>query len=170
VFIGDAGLKLIHVALIAPPGVTCKCKKQVMETTNQGTITVHTTVNAPIEKVWECFTKPAHISHWNFASDEWHAPAADNDLREGGKFVYRMEAKDGSMGFDFWGIYEVVRVNEYLQYVLGDDRQVKIEFKETGNGTEITETFEPEQTNTIELQRGGWQAILDNFKRYTESL
>jgi uncharacterized protein YndB with AHSA1/START domain len=81
-----------------------------------------------------------------------------------------MEAKDGSMGFDFWGIYEVVRENEYIQYVLGDDRQVKIEFKETDNGTVITETFEPEQTNTIELQRGGWQAILDNFKRYTESL
>ena len=139
-----------------------------METKNQ-TITVETTVNAPVEKVWEYFTGPQHVEKWNAASDEWHNPRAENDLRVGGKFVYRMEAKDGSFGFDFGGTYDVVNENEYIEYSLGDGRKVKISFSANGNETKVVETFDAEGTHSIEMQRGGWQAILDNFKKYTEA-
>ena len=140
-------------------------------TTNTLTkITVDTTVNAPVEKVWEAWTKPEHIVKWNYASDDWHSPWAKTDFREGGNFSARMEAKDGSMGFDFGGIYNVIRTNEYIEYTIGDGRNVQVTFTKQGKATKVVETFEAESTNSIELQRGGWQAILDNFKKYTESI
>ena len=136
-----------------------------METT---VIKVECLIDAPIKKVWDCFTKPEHIVNWNFASDDWHSPKADNDLRVGGKFSSRMEAKDGSFGFDFWGIYDVVEDKKNIEYTLGDSRKVKISFAEEGDKTNLVETFEAESTNSIELQQGGWQAILNNFKKYVE--
>lgn len=136
---------------------------------NKTTITVATTVNAPVEKVWEFWTKPEHIMQWNNASDDWHTPRSENDLREGGKFSSTMAAKDGSFSFDFWGIYDQVRNNEYIAYTLGDDRKVSVTFLGEGNQTQITESFEAEQQNPIEMQQAGWQAILNNFKRYTEA-
>ncbi len=133
------------------------------------TIAVKTTVNAVIEKVWEFWTLPEHIIKWNSASPDWHTPAATNDLQIGGKFTSRMEAKDGSMGFDFWGIYDVIKPNELIEYTLGDDRKVSVAFTSNSLETTIIETFEAETENTIELQKGGWQAILNNFKTYTEA-
>jgi len=140
-----------------------------METTNATNITVETTVNAPIEKVWSYFTQPQHVKNWNNASDDWHTPRAENDLQVGGNFVYRMEAKDGSFGFDFGGTYDAVNENEYLEYTIGDGRKVKISFIPQGTSTKVVETFEAETTNSVELQRTGWQSILDNFKKYTEA-
>lgn len=139
-----------------------------METTNQ-IISVETTVKAPIEKVWEFWTGTQHVKQWNTALESWHTPKAENDLRVGGKFVYRMEAKDGSFGFDFGGIYDQVRENEYIEYTLEDGRKVTISFTSQGNETKVVETFEPETENPVDMQRGGWQAIMDNFKKYTES-
>ena len=135
---------------------------------NRETIIINTTVNAPIEKVWKYFNDPEHIKKWNNASEDWHTTSAENDLRPGGKFSYRMEAKNGSFGFDFYGIYDEVKLYDSIAYTLGDDRKVKITFVSEGNKTEITESFEAEATNSTELQRAGWQSILDNFKRYTE--
>lgn len=140
-----------------------------METMNKTTITVNATINAPIEKVWKYWTEPDHIVHWNNASDDWYTPWVKADFREGGNFVARMEARDGSMGFDFGGTYNVLRTNEYIEYTIGDGRKVQVQFSDTGNKTKVVETFEAEDQNSIELQRGGWQAILDNFKKYTES-
>ena len=131
-------------------------------------ITVETLVNAPIEKVWEFWTKPEHITHWNNASEDWHTTRAENDLRIGGKFLSRMEAKDGSFGFDFEGIYDEVLTNEKISYTLLDDRKVTITFSPTENGVQVTETFEAETENKLELQKFGWQAILTNFKNYVE--
>jgi uncharacterized protein YndB with AHSA1/START domain len=139
-----------------------------MTSTIKTTITVKTTVNAPVEKVWTFWTLPEHITQWNNASDDWHTPSATNDLRSGGKFTCRMEAKDGSFGFDFWGIYDEVKTNELIAYTMGDGRKAKIVFTSQGNTTKVVETFEAETENTIELQRGGWQNILDNFKKYAE--
>jgi len=140
-----------------------------METTTAKTITVENTVNARVSKVWDYWIKPEHITRWNNASDDWHTPWAKADFREGGTFTARMEAKDGSMGFDFGGVYDVIRPNEYIEYTIGDGRKVKVSFASQGNATKVTESFEAENTNSEELQRGGWQAILDNFKKYTES-
>jgi len=140
-----------------------------MATDNKTAITVENTVKAPVEKVWELWKEPEHIKKWANASDDWHTPHAENDLKTGGKFLSRMEAKDGSFGFDFGGVYDEVRKNEYIEYTIGDGRKVKITFKPLGNETRITETFEAENENPIEMQRGGWQAILDNFKKYAES-
>jgi len=140
-----------------------------METANRTSITVESTINAPIEKVWTYWTEPKHVKNWNNASDDWHTPHGENDLRTGGKFVYRMEARDGSFGFDFGGIYDVVRENEYIEYTLGDGRKVKVNFTGQDNATRVVETFEAETTNPIEMQKTGWQAILDNFKKYTEA-
>ncbi len=137
--------------------------------TEEKTISVSTTVNAPVEKVWNSWTRPEHIINWNNASPDWHTPKAENDLRPGEKFNYRMEAKDGSFGFDFWGVYDVVKPNEYIEYTMGDGRKAKIIFTSLDNKTKIDEIFEAETENSIELQKGGWQAILDNFKKYTES-
>ena len=140
-----------------------------METLNKTSITVETTVNAPIEKVWNYWGKPEHITQWCQASDDWHAPYADNDLKTDGKFKTTMAAKDGSFSFDFEGVYSKVEKHKLIEYEMGDGRKVKVEFEDQGNSTHITETFDPEDTNPIEMQRGGWQAILDNFKKYTES-
>ena len=140
-----------------------------METKNATNITVEATVNAPVEKVWSYFTQPQHVKNWNNASDDWHTPRAENDLQVGGNFVYRMEAKDGSFGFDFGGTYDAVKENEYLEYTIGDGRKVKISFIPQGTSTKVVETFEAETTNSVELQRTGWQSILDNFKKYTEA-
>jgi uncharacterized protein YndB with AHSA1/START domain len=139
-----------------------------METTQHTAITVETTIKAPVEKVWKYWSAPAHITQWCSASDDWHTPSAENDLQTGGKFSTRMEAKDGSFGFDFGGVYDEVRENEYIEYTLGDGRKVIIEFTPTGKDTRVVETFDMENTHSEEMQRGGWQAILDNFKKYTE--
>jgi uncharacterized protein YndB with AHSA1/START domain len=132
------------------------------------TITVETLVQAPIDKVWEFWTKPEHITQWNHASEDWHTTRAENDLRIGGKFLSRMEAKDGSFGFDFEGIYDSIITNEKISYTLLDDRKVTITFLSTENGVQIIETFEAENENSLELQKVGWQAILKNFKNYVE--
>lgn len=136
---------------------------------DQSIITVATTVNAPLDTIWMAWTEPKHITKWNAASEDWHTPTAENDLRPGGKFNSRMEARDESFGFDFGGTYDEVKTNELIRYTLGDGRKVEITFKNHGKGVKITESFEPESTNPIEMQKGGWQAILDNFKKYVES-
>ncbi len=140
-----------------------------METKNNTTITVESTVQAPVEKVWRYWSEPAHITNWCQASDDWHVPAADNDLREGGKFSTTMAAKDGSMSFDFGGVYTRVSTHKLIEYTMGDGRNVSVGFSDDAGSTKIIETFDPENTNPLELQRSGWQAILDNFKRYTEA-
>jgi uncharacterized protein YndB with AHSA1/START domain len=132
-------------------------------------ITVANNVKAPVEKVWEYWTAPDHITKWNNASDDWHSPRAENDVREGGKFNIRMEAKDGSMGFDFGGIYDKVVPNKTIEYTMGDGRKVSVIFDQKDNETQVVESFEAESQNPVEMQRGGWQAILDNFKNYVES-
>jgi uncharacterized protein YndB with AHSA1/START domain len=134
----------------------------------QTTITIDAIVNAPVEKVWKFWTEPGHITKWNSASDDWHSPYAENDLKAGGKFLSRMEAKDGSFGFDFGGVYDEVRTYELIAYTLGDGRKVKIEFSSKANETKIVEIFEAENVNSIEIQRTGWQSILNNFKKYSE--
>jgi uncharacterized protein YndB with AHSA1/START domain len=140
-----------------------------MTTHDKTVITVENTINAPVEKVWEYWTRPEHITQWNNASDDWHTTRAENDLRAGGSFVSRMEAKDGSFGFDFGGVYDAITTNEYIEYTIGDGRKVKITFTANGNKTKVIESFEAESTNSIEMQQGGWQNILDNFKKYTEA-
>ena len=131
-------------------------------------ITVETTVNAPAEKVWRLWTESEHIRNWNNASDDWHTPKAVNDLRAGGHFSFTMAAKDGSFGFDFAGVYDEVVENQRIAYTIGDGRKVEVTFKGTGDKTAITETFEAENINSRDMQRQGWQAILDNFKKYAE--
>jgi uncharacterized protein YndB with AHSA1/START domain len=139
-----------------------------METVNTTVITVEATVNAPIEKVWKYWTEPQHVKNWNAASVDWHTTRAENDLRVGGNFTFRMEAKDGSFGFDFGGTYDAVRENEYIEYTLGDGRKVKTYFMNENNATKVVETFDAENTHPVEFQKAGWQAILDNFKKYSE--
>lgn len=141
-----------------------------MANQNLGYITVKATVNAPIEVVWRIWNDPHHITQWNNASDDWHTPKAENDLKTGGKFSFTMAAKDGSMSFDFGGTYTLVKEFEIIEYELEDKRKVKIQFKSNGNSVDIIEAFEPESENTLELQEMGWQAILTNFKNYTEEL
>ena len=132
-------------------------------------LTVHATINANRKKVWDYYTKPEHITKWNFADPSWHCPSAENDMRIGGKYRARMEAKDGSFGFDFGGIYDDIKTNELITYTIGDGRKVKIVFTSNGNQTKVEETFEAENVNSLELQKNGWQAILDNFKKFVES-
>lgn len=139
-----------------------------METTEKTTVTVEATVNAPVEKVWEAWTSPKHITGWCSASDDWHAPYAENDVRKDGKFKTTMAAKDGSVSFDFEGRYTNVQPHKLIEYAIVDGRKVRIAFTQQGNATKVTETFETEKENPVEMQRGGWQAILDNFKRYVE--
>jgi uncharacterized protein YndB with AHSA1/START domain len=133
------------------------------------TITVETTVQAPVEKVWEYWTQPEHIMQWSSASDDWHTPAASNDLREGGSFSSTMAAKDGSMSFDFGGVYTKVIAHKAIEYTLGDNRKVAIAFSSDGDTTKVVEVFEPETENSIEMQQYGWQSIMNNFKKYTEA-
>jgi uncharacterized protein YndB with AHSA1/START domain len=141
-----------------------------METMEKTSITVETTVNAPVDKVWKCWSEPEHITKWCAASDDWHAPKASNDLRTGGKFSTTMAAKDGSFSFDFGGEYTKVEKHKLIEYNIEDGRKVKIVFTPEGNKTKVTETFEAESENPVEMQRGGWQAILDNFRKHTEKV
>jgi uncharacterized protein YndB with AHSA1/START domain len=131
-------------------------------------ITIQTIVNSPITKVWEYWNKPDHIMKWAFASDDWEAPESENDLRVGGNFKTVMAAKDKSTSFDFEGTYTEVKEYELIEYDFGN-RHVKIEFIQLPEGVKIIETFDPENENSEELQRNGWQSILDNFKKYIES-
>lgn len=140
-----------------------------MEHKNNIEITIETTVNVTIEKVWEYWTEPKHIVKWNYASEDWHTPISENDFRVGGKFLSRMEALDGSFGFDFSGVYDEIKIYETISYILDDDRKVKISFIKQDNSTRIIETFEAEDTNPVEMQQGGWQLILDHFKGYIEN-
>lgn len=126
-------------------------------------------ISAPIEKVWNLYTNPEHITHWNFASEDWHCPSATNDLKVGGKLSSRMEAKDGSMGFDFTGTYTEIHENELLAYTLEDGRHVKTTFTQNGEEIEVKTIFEAEDENSAEMQKQGWQAILNNFKKYAEA-
>jgi uncharacterized protein YndB with AHSA1/START domain len=146
-----------------------KQKKHDMTTAQKTRITVEATVNAPIEKVWQYWNDPKHIMQWCAASDDWHAPHAENDLREGGQFKTKMAAKDGSFSFEFGGVYSKVEDLKRIEYEMSDGRQVQITFSGNGNQTHVTETFDAETTNSIDMQRGGWQAILDNFKKHTEN-
>jgi uncharacterized protein YndB with AHSA1/START domain len=139
-----------------------------MEAEKHVKITVKTTIDAPTERVWKYWTEPKHITKWNNASDDWHTPFAENDLQAGGKFLSRMEAKDGSFGFDFEGIYDEVKLYEVISYTMADGRKVTITFAAVDDKTEVIEIFDAEDTNSIELQQNGWQAILDNFRKYVE--
>lgn len=140
-----------------------------METVNKTAITVKTTVKAPVSKVWEFWNEPEHIKNWCFASDDWHAPHAENDLQVGKSFTTTMAARDGSMSFDFGGVYTSVIPQKEIAYTMDDGRKVKIIFTDMEGHTMIEETFDPESENSEEMQRSGWQAILDNFKKYTEA-
>ena len=131
-------------------------------------ITVTADINAPVEKVWEKWNDPKAITEWCTATPEWHTPRAEQDLRVGGSFSSRMEAKDGSMGFDFGGVYDAVEEHRLIEYTMGDGRRVSITFNSDGNSTHISETFDAEDQNPVEMQRAGWQAIMDNFKAYVE--
>lgn len=139
-----------------------------MTATEKTVITIKATINAPVEKVWALWNDPRHIVNWNSASDDWHTPRATNDLREGGKLIARMEARDGNAGFDFEGVYDVVKKHEQIAYTIGDGRKVNIVFERKEKITEVTESFEAEQMNPVDMQRDGWQSILNNFKKYVE--
>lgn len=132
-------------------------------------ITIETTINAPLEKVWYAWNTPEDIMKWNSASDDWHTPSSTVDLRVGGKFTSRMEAKDGSVGFDFEGTYTNVVDQELIEYSMSDGRKVSVKFVPENDQVKVIESFDPENQNPEEMQRAGWQAILDNFKKYVES-
>lgn len=132
-------------------------------------ITVTATINEDAKKVWDFYMDPEHITKWNFADPSWHCPMASNEIKVGGRYFARMEAKDGSFGFDFEAIYDEIEVGESFTYTFGD-RKATVEFKCAGNQTEITIVFDAEKENPIEMQKGGWQAILNNFKNYVEQL
>lgn len=140
-----------------------------MESTNKTKVTVEATIKAPVEKVWKLWSTPEDIKKWNSASDDWHTPKAENDLRTGGSFTSRMEAKDGSFGFDFGGVYNEVVTHQLIAYTMGDGRTVKVTFTPNGNETRVTEIFDAENQNPVEMQQAGWQAILNNFKKYVET-
>jgi uncharacterized protein YndB with AHSA1/START domain len=131
-------------------------------------ITVQSNIHAPVEKVWEYFTNPQHVINWNFAMPEWHCPSATNQLEVGGEFHYTMAARDNSMSFDFWGTYQKIEKEKNIEILLGDGRSMLVTFEMTDATTIITEKFEPENENPVEMQQTGWQMILDNFKRYVE--
>ena len=131
-------------------------------------ITVSAIIVAPVAKAWDCYTNPDHITNWNFATDDWQCPSASNDLRPGGKYSARMEAKDGSFGFDFEAIYDVVEPQRELTYTMGDGRKATTLFESLGNATKVTTTFDAEDQNPAEMQQQGWQMILNNYKKYTE--
>ena len=132
-------------------------------------ITVQTMVSSPIEQVWSCWTQPDHIKQWAFASTDWHVPHAENNLKVGGKFLTRMEAKEGGEGFDFEGEYTNINDHKLIEYKMSDGRMVSVTFNETNEGVEMIETFDPETENPLEMQKAGWQAILENFRTYVES-
>ncbi|MBC9931801.1 SRPBCC family protein [Chitinophaga qingshengii] len=132
-------------------------------------ITVQTVVASAAQKAWDHYTQPEHITKWNFASDDWQCPSASNDMRVGGKYSARMEAKDGSFGFDFEAIYEDIVPGKSFTYVMGDGRAAQVSFDGQGQQTAVTVTFDAENENPVEMQKGGWQAILNNYKKYTEA-
>ncbi len=134
----------------------------------QEKINIKAIVKANKQKVWDYYTQPEHITKWNFADPSWHCPTATNDMKVGGRYIARMEARDGSFGFDFDAVYTDINKGEYFTYEFGG-RFATVEFKESNGQTEVTVTFDPETENSIDLQRQGWQAILDNFKKYTET-
>jgi len=136
---------------------------------NNTKITINTLVSADVNKVWKYYNSPEHITKWNFASDDWHCPKAENDLREGGRLKSRMEAKDGSFGFDFEAIYDEVIEHEKIAYTLTDGRNVETLFEIADGKIKVITTFDAEKQNPVEMQREGWQAILDNFKKYVEA-
>ncbi len=140
-----------------------------MPPTNIQTVTIEATVNAPVDKVWNYWTAPKHITQWNNASPDWHSPRAENDLKVGGRLSIRMEAKDGSFGFDFEGVYDKVVTNKQIAYTMSDGRKVETNFTSNGNTTKIVTVFDAEGENPVDMQREGWQAILNNFKNYTEA-
>lgn len=129
-------------------------------------LTVRALVAAPAARTWELYTSPEHVTGWNSAHPSWHSPSASSDLRVGGRFNYRMEARDGSGGFDFEGTWTRVEAPAALDYTMDDGRTVQCRFQPVDGGTEVVVVFEPEGSNPLELQQGGWQAILDNFARY----
>jgi uncharacterized protein YndB with AHSA1/START domain len=133
------------------------------------TITVETTVNTPIETVWKLWTTPADIMQWNTPSADWHCPSAEADLKEGGTFSFRMEAKDGSVGFDHSGKYSKIVPHELIEYIVSDGRSSVIKFIADGNKTTIAETFVPEKETPLEMQKGFTQSVINNFKKYAES-
>ena len=139
-----------------------------MEEQKRDSITVETTVAVSPELAWAYWTEPRHITQWNQASDDWHTPSAEQDLRVGGRFSSRMESRDGKFGFDFGGIYDAVEPYRLIAYTIDDGRKVSVLFDTVRSGTQITETFEAEAENSVDLQRTGWQAILDSYKRYVE--
>jgi uncharacterized protein YndB with AHSA1/START domain len=141
-----------------------------MTTNKKPIITVEASINAPVAKVWTLWTDPQHIVNWNNASDDWFTPRAENDLKVNSRFIWRMEARDGSSGFDFSGVYKKVEPHKKIEYTLDDNRKVEISFVSKGDRTLVKETFEAEDENSLELQRQGWQAILDNYRKYAESL
>ncbi len=132
-------------------------------------ITIGTTIGRPIEVVWTYYNQPKHIVNWNFASEDWHCPKAEIDLKVNGKMKSRMEAKDGSFGFDFEATYNAISEFKKIVYTIEDGRTVNIDFKDENGKTKITVVFEAENMNPIDMQRDGWQAILNNFKAYVES-
>jgi uncharacterized protein YndB with AHSA1/START domain len=144
-------------------------KKTMMELAEKTIIMVQAIINAPIEAVWKYWTTPEDIVEWNTASEDWHTTRAENNLRAGGNFIYRMEAKDGSAGFDFAGVYDKVIINEQIDYTLGDGRKVIVKFSPAAGKVRVVESFEAENTYPVEMQRSGWQAILDNFNKYTKT-
>jgi uncharacterized protein YndB with AHSA1/START domain len=131
-------------------------------------ISIQTEVNAPLEKVWTTWITPSDIQKWNFASDDWSCPKAENNFSVGERFNYRMEAKDGSMGFDFEGTYTTIDNHKLIEYKLDDNRIVRISFEQTENGILVVESFEAEDENSAEMQKQGWQCILNNFKKHVE--
>lgn len=133
-------------------------------------ISVTTTIEASIEKVWDAWTNPTHITQWCQASDDWHAPYADNDVRVDGTFKTTMAAKDGSFSFDLEGVYTKVELHTFIAYTLPDGRNVEITFKNEDGLVNIVESFDPESQNSHELQQQGWQMILNNFKKHVEKL
>ena len=132
-------------------------------------ITVDTLIAADSKKVWDYYNKPEHITKWNFASEDWQCPRAESDLRPGGKYSARMEAKDGSFGFDFNAVYDEVADGSSLSYTMEDGRKAHTRFEGLGEHTKVSTSFDAESENPADMQRAGWQAILDNFKRYVEA-
>lgn len=132
-------------------------------------ITIQTTINAPIEKIWEYWITPEHIVGWAFASDDWESPGAENDFRVDGRFKTQMAAKDKSAAFDFTGVYTAIDEHKIIDYTIDDGRKVHTVFEQTEDGVQVTQMFEPEGVYPKEKQQEGWQAILDNFKRYVEA-
>jgi len=165
----DMDLNAEMKAMLEPMWKTALQKLKELAETKPDNVTIEATIDAPMQLVWETWTKPEHIVNWAFASDDWEALSAENDLRKNGKFTTVMAAKDKSFQFPFGGVYTNVKENELIEYILGDGRYAKITFTQTPEGVKVSENFEIEGSNPKEMQKAGWQAIMDNFKKYTLS-